>query len=111
MVGTPLLQPAPSPSADTCVHAVTRPAVAESAFVSLDLTFGPRGQGGLEGTVVEMVHSIGQEGSEKTAVVAAVDQVKDLKPSFTGWCLTLSRALLQGSSMKFLMVSNVLLIE
>ena len=54
------------------MRAVTRPAVAESAFASLDLTFGPRGQGGLEGTVVEMVHSISQEGSEKTVVVAAV---------------------------------------
>ena len=85
-VGSPLLQPAPSPSADTCVRAVTRPAVAESAFASLDLTFGPRGQGGLEGTVVEMVHSISQEGSEKTVVVVAVDQVTYLKPSYTWNC-------------------------
>ena len=60
MVGTPLSQSAPSSSADTCVHAVTRPAVAESAFASLNLTFGPWGQGGLERTVVEMVHSISQ---------------------------------------------------
>ena len=64
MVGTPPLQPAPSLSTDTCVHAVTRPAVSESAPAFLGLMFGPRGQGG----------------SEKT-VVAAVDQVKDLKPS------------------------------
>ena len=58
MVGTPLLQPVPSLSADTCVHAVTRRAVAESASASPDLTFDPRDQGGLE-----------------QAVVAAVDQV------------------------------------
>ena len=62
MVGTPLSQPAPSPSADTYVRAVTRPVAAESAFAFLDLMFGPQGQGGLEGTVVEMVHSISQEG-------------------------------------------------
>ena len=82
MVGTPPLQPLPSLSADTCVHAVTRPAVAESVSSSLGLIFGPRGQGGLEGAVVEMVHSISQEGSEKTVVVA-VDQVTYLKPSYT----------------------------
>ena len=64
MVGTPLLQPAPSPSADTCVRVVTRPVAAESAFASLDLTLDLQGQGGLE-----------------EDVVAAVDQVKDLKPS------------------------------
>ena len=64
MVGIPPLQAALSPSADTCVHAVTRPAVAESVFASLDLMFGPQGQGGSEETVV-----------------AAVDQVKNLKPS------------------------------
>ena len=46
MVGTPHSQLASCPSADTCVRAVTRPAVAESAFVSLDLMFGSRGQGG-----------------------------------------------------------------
>ena len=50
------------------MHAVTRPAAAESVFAFLALMFGPRGQG-LEGTVVEMVHS-------KTQVVAAVDQMK-----------------------------------
>ena len=66
MVGTPCLQPVPSLSAGTCVHAVTRSAVAESASAFLDLMFGPWGQ----------------EGPEET-VVAAVDQVKDLKPSFT----------------------------
>ena len=60
MVGSPHLQPAPSPSSDTCVHAVTRPTVAESASA---FQFG---EGGLEETVVD-----------------AVDQVKDLKPSFT----------------------------
>ena len=69
MVGTPLSQPAPSLSADTCVRVVIRPAAAESVSASLDLMFGPRGQGGLEGTVVEMVHS-------KSQVVAAVDQMK-----------------------------------
>ena len=63
MVGSPPLQPAPSPSADTCVHAVTRPAVAESASAFLGLMFGPQVQGGLEETVV-----------------AADDQVKNLKP-------------------------------
>ena len=58
-------------SSDTCVHVVTRPVAAGSDFASLDLMFGPRarGQGGLEGTVVEMVHS-------KSQVVAAVDQMK-----------------------------------
>ena len=56
-------------SSDTCVLVVTRPVAAGSDFASLDLMFGPRGQGGLEGTVVEMVHS-------KSQVVAAVDQVK-----------------------------------
>ena len=45
MVGTPCLQPAPSPSADTCVRVVTRPVAAESVFASLDLIFGPPGQG------------------------------------------------------------------
>ena len=65
MVGTPPLQPVPSLSADTCVHAVTRPAVAESVSSSLDLMFGPRGQGGSEETVV-----------------AAVDQVKDFTCNF-----------------------------
>ena len=58
MVGTPPLQPAPSLSADTCMRVVTRQVVAESASA---LLFG---QGGLEETVV-----------------AAVDQVKDFKPS------------------------------
>ena len=52
MVDTPTLQPAPSLSADTCVHAATRPAAAESVSSSLDLIFGPRGQGGSEETVV-----------------------------------------------------------
>jgi len=61
MVGTPLLQPAPSPSSDICVRAVTTPVAAESIFAFLDLLFDPWDQGGLEGTVV------------------AVDQVKDLK--------------------------------
>ena len=50
------------------MRAVTRPVAAESAFASLDLMFGPRGQG-LEGTVVETVHS-------KSQVVAAVNQMK-----------------------------------
>ena len=71
MVGTPLLQPPPSLSADTCVRAVIRPVAAESAFATLDLMFGPRDhrrQGGLEGTVVEMVHSKSQ--------VVAVNQMK-----------------------------------
>ena len=67
MVGTPLLQPAPSLSADSCVRAVIRPVAAESVFASLDPMFDPRGQG-LEGTVVEMVHSKGQ--------VVAVNQMK-----------------------------------
>ena len=59
MVGTPpLLQLAPSPFADTYVRAVTRPAVAESAFASLDLMFGLRGQGGLEGAVVAAVDHV-----------------------------------------------------
>ena len=57
MVGTPLLQPALSPSADTCVRAVIRPVAAESVSASLDPMFGPRDHQGLEGTVVEMVHS------------------------------------------------------
>ena len=64
MVGTPLLQPAPSLSGDTCVHVVTRPAVAGSGSASLDLTLDLPEPGGLE-----------------EDVVAAVDQVKDLKPS------------------------------
>ena len=64
MVGTPLLHPAPSLSGDTCVHAVTRRAAAGSVSASLDLTLDLQGQGGLE-----------------EDVVAAVDQVKDLKPS------------------------------
>ena len=68
MVGTPLSQPAPSLSADTCVRVVTRPAAAESVSASLDPMFDPRGQGGLEGTVVEMVHSKSQ--------VVAVNQMK-----------------------------------
>ena len=63
MVGTPHLQPVPSLSTDTCVHAVTRPAAAESASAFLALIIGPLNRGGLEETVV-----------------AAVDQVKDLKP-------------------------------
>ena len=53
MVGTPHLQPVPSPSSGTCVHAVTRTAVAESASASLDL-----GQGGLEEVVVASVDQI-----------------------------------------------------
>ena len=57
MVGTPLLQPALSPSADTCVRAVIRLVAAESVSASLDPMFGPRDHQGLEGTVVEMVHS------------------------------------------------------
>ena len=51
MVGTPHLPP--SPSADTCVRAVTRPVAAESAFASLDLTWN---QGGSEGAVVAADH-------------------------------------------------------
>ena len=46
MVGTPHLQPAPSPSYCSCVRAVTRQAAAESVSASLDLMFGLRGQGG-----------------------------------------------------------------
>ena len=52
-VGNPLLHPLPSPSSGTCVRAVTRPAAAESAFASLDLTWD---QGGLEGAVVAADH-------------------------------------------------------
>ena len=55
MVGTPHSQPLLSPSSGTCVHAVTGPAVVESAFASLDLMFGPRDQGGLEEVVVVVV--------------------------------------------------------
>ena len=51
------------------MRAVTRPAAAESVFASLDPMFDPWDQGGLEGTVVEMVHS-------KSQVVAAVNQMK-----------------------------------
>ena len=69
MVGIPLLQPVPSPSADTCVRVAIRPAAAEAVFASLDPMFDPRDHQGLEGTVVEMVHS-------KSQVVAAVDQMK-----------------------------------
>ena len=43
MVGTPCLQPVPSLSADSCMHAVTRPAAAESVSSSLDLMFALRG--------------------------------------------------------------------
>ena len=49
----PSLHLAPSPSSDTCVRAVTRPVVAESAFASLDLTWN---QGGSEGAVVAPDH-------------------------------------------------------
>ena len=59
MVDTPPLQPVPSPSADTCMHAVTRPAAAESVSSSLDLMFALRGL---------------QQGSEET-VVAVDDQI------------------------------------
>ena len=52
MVGTPLSQLVPSLSADTCLHAVTRRAVAESAS---DLTFDPGGQGGLQQAAVDQV--------------------------------------------------------
>ena len=68
MVDTPHLQPALSPSADTCVRVVIRPAAAESVSAFLALMFAPRGQG-LEGIVVEMVHS-------KSQVVVAVNQMK-----------------------------------
>ena len=51
------------------MHVVTRPAAAGSVFAFLALMFAPRGQGGLEGTVVEMVHS-------KSQVVVAVNQMK-----------------------------------
>jgi len=37
------------------VHAVTRPAIAEPVFATLDLMFGLRGQGGLEEAVVVVV--------------------------------------------------------
>ena len=50
------------------MRVVIRPAAAGSVFGSLDLMFDPRGQG-LEGTVVEMVHS-------KSQVVVAVSQMK-----------------------------------
>ena len=50
------------------MRVVTRPAAAESVFTSLDLMLDPQGQG-LEGTVVEMVHS-------KSQVVVAVNQMK-----------------------------------
>ena len=52
MVGTPHLQPAPTPSAGTCVRAITRPVVAESVFASLDLILDSQSQGGLEEAVV-----------------------------------------------------------
>ena len=65
MVDSPSLQPVPSLSADTCVHAVTRSAVAESASAFLDLMFGPRDQGDSE-----------------EVVVVAVDQVKKLETIF-----------------------------
>ena len=55
MVGTPCLQPAPSLSAGTFVHAVSRQVVAESASAFLDLIFDPRGRGGSEGAVVAAV--------------------------------------------------------
>ena len=50
----PSLHPAPSPFSDTCVHAVTRPAVAELVFASesLDLILDSQSQGDSEGTVV-----------------------------------------------------------
>ena len=53
------MQPAPSPSVDTRVHAVTRPVAAGSASDSLFDSWGVQG----------------------TVVVAVVDQVKDLKSS------------------------------
>ena len=52
MVGTPHLQSAPTPSAGTCVRAITRPVVAESVFASLDLILDSQSQGGLEEAVV-----------------------------------------------------------
>ena len=55
MVGTPPLQPLPSPSADTCVHAITGQVVAESASAFLDLIFDPQVRGGSEGAVVAAV--------------------------------------------------------
>ena len=61
MVGNPLLQPALSPSSDTCVRAVTRPAAAESAFASLDLILDSQSQGGLEGTVVGAVDQVNHQ--------------------------------------------------
>ena len=51
----PSLHLAPSPFSDTFVHAVTRTAVAEPVFATLDLMFGLRGQGGLEEAVVVVV--------------------------------------------------------
>ena len=58
MVGTPPLQPLPSPSADTCVHAITGQVVAESASAFLGLMLG----------------CWDQEGSEEVVVVVVVDQ-------------------------------------
>ena len=55
MVGTPHLQPAPTPSSDTCARAVTRPVVAESVFASLDLILDSQSQGGSEEAVVVVV--------------------------------------------------------
>ena len=52
MVGTPHLQPAPTPSAGTCARAVTRPVAAGSVFASLDLILDSQSQGGLEEAVV-----------------------------------------------------------
>ena len=50
----PSLHPAPSPFSDTFVRAVTRPAVAESVFASLDLILDSS-QEGLEVVVATAV--------------------------------------------------------
>ena len=48
----PSLHPLPSPFSDTCVRVVTRPAVAEPVFATLDLFLDSQSQEGSEGTVV-----------------------------------------------------------
>ena len=55
MVGSPHSQPAPPPSGGTCVHAVTRQVVAESASAFLGLMLGRRDQEGSEEVFVVLV--------------------------------------------------------
>ena len=56
MVGTPHLQPAPAPSSDTCVRAVTRQVELLNQFSFLmDLILDSQSQGGLEEAVVVVV--------------------------------------------------------